>query len=71
MCIPFGWGIEAFYQVFPVSLPQAAGTHRTATNTLHKRQKEEAEGCMLEAFGGGTEEEELLCRACLQLCALQ
>lgn len=67
--IPSCWVIEAFYQVFPGILPQAA--ERTANRTLRIWQKTEGEGFMLGVSGGGTKEEKLCLRACLQLRALQ
>lgn len=69
--IPSCWVIEAFYQVFPGILPQAAERYRAANRTLHKWQKTEAVGFMLGVFGDGTKEEKLCLRACLQLHALQ
>lgn len=69
---PIPLGNRSFLiKFFPVILPRAAGGHRTATGILHKWQKAEAEGCVLEAFGGGTEQEKLLCWACLKLRAPQ
>lgn len=69
--IPSCWVIEAFYQVFPGILPQAAEKYRAANRAVHKWQKTEAEGFVLGVFGDGTKEEKLCLRARLQLRALQ